>query len=164
MARRRRGREATSCSPCWASSATGSTNRGAVGRSIFRSGAHCVDLVRRMLVKNDMHVAVGGKLTLDGVEEGDEFQVPVALHVLPDHRALESIQGRELGGGAIALVVVGPGCRMPFSSSEAAPGCAPAPGSATSRPLTARSHVPAGSRKARQCRAACPRMPDRSRP
>ena len=81
---------------------------------LVKLGAHCVGLVRRMVVKNDMHVAVPGRLTLDGVEEGDEFLVPVALHVLPDHRALETIQGREQGGGSVALVVVGPGFRVSF--------------------------------------------------
>ena len=125
-----------------------------------KPGVDRVGLVRRIVVKNDMHVAALGKLTPDGVEEGDEFLVPVALHVLPDHRDLENFQGRKQGGGAVGLVVMGPGA---LSSSEAAPECVPAPGSATSRPPTERSHVPAGSRKARQCRAACPRMPDRSR-
>ena len=80
----------------------------------LKPGANRVGLVRGIVVKNDMNVPVCGELPFDGVEEGDEFLMPVALHVLPDHRAVENIQGRKQGGGAVALVIVGPGLGCPF--------------------------------------------------
>ena len=38
---------------------------------------------------------VGGHLALDAVEEADELLVAVALHVLPDDRAIQHIEGGE---------------------------------------------------------------------
>jgi hypothetical protein len=34
-------------------------------------------------------------LALDGVEEADEFLVPVALHAVADHRAVQYVEGGE---------------------------------------------------------------------
>ena len=49
------------------------------------------------------------QLGLDGVEEADELLVPMALHVAPDHRAVEHVERGEQRRGAVALVVVGHG-------------------------------------------------------
>ncbi len=50
---------------------------------------------------------VGRDLALDGIEEADEFLMPVALHAAPDDLALKDVEGGEQGGRAVALVVVG---------------------------------------------------------
>ena len=52
--------------------------------------------------------------TLDGVEETDEFLMAMALHVLPDHCAVEHLHRTEPGRGPVALVVVGHGSGASF--------------------------------------------------
>jgi hypothetical protein len=51
---------------------------------------------------------------LDAVEEADELLVAVPLHALADHGAVENIQRREQGCGAVADIVVrhGPGAAL----------------------------------------------------
>ena len=64
---------------------------------------------------------------------------------MPDDLAGRHVQGREQGGGAVALVVVGHRAAPGPASSAATAGSGPAPGSGTSRPCTARSPSRAGS-------------------
>ena len=54
-----------------------------------------------------MDQLAGRDVALDRVEEAEELLVPVALHALADHRAVEHVERGEQGGGAVALVVVG---------------------------------------------------------
>ena len=49
-------------------------------------------------------------LPLDRIEELDELLVPVTLFILADDRAVQNIECREQGGGAVALVVM---CHCP---------------------------------------------------
>ena len=48
---------------------------------------------------------------VDHFEEADEFLVPVALHVAPNHGPVEDIQGGEQRRGSTAFVVVGHGAQ-----------------------------------------------------
>ena len=50
---------------------------------------------------------VGSTVTGGAVEELQELLVPAALHALPDHPAVEHVQGGEQGRGAVADGVVG---------------------------------------------------------
>ena len=65
--------------------------------------------VGRVVIQNDVDGLVGRQLGLEGVEEADELLMAVTLHVAPDHRASEDVQGGEQRRGAVALVVVGHG-------------------------------------------------------
>ena len=72
-------------------------------------GAHLRMLVCGVVVEHGVDHPAGGNLALDRVEEANEFLMPMALHVAPDHRAFEDVQRGEQRGGAVALVVVGHG-------------------------------------------------------
>jgi len=69
-----------------------------------------------------MDCLVGRHLTLDGIAKANEFLVPVALHRAPDDLALEDIESRKQGGGAVLLVVVGHGGAAPFLHRQAGLG------------------------------------------
>ena len=62
-----------------------------------------VELVGSVVVEDDMDGIAGRDLAFDGIQEADEFLVPVVLHVAADHRVVEDIECR----GAVPLVVVG---------------------------------------------------------
>jgi hypothetical protein len=53
-----------------------------------------------------MDQPAGRDVTLEAIEKAQEFLVPVALHALPDDRAVEDVECREQGRRAIADVVV----------------------------------------------------------
>ena len=76
---------------------------------------HLGVLVGGVVVEDDVDHLAGRHGALDGVEEADEFLMPVALHAVADHRALEHVEGGEQGRGAVALVVEGHACpALPF--------------------------------------------------
>ena len=52
--------------------------------------------VCRGVVENNMHVAIFGELPGNGIEEVDEFLGPVAVHALPDHCCIASINVKSL--------------------------------------------------------------------
>ena len=64
-------------------------------------------LVGGVVVGDQMDIEVRCDLPVDPVEESDELLVPVLLHALADHPAVEHVERGEQGGGAVALVVVG---------------------------------------------------------
>ena len=69
----------------------------------------CADLgvfVSGVIVEDHMHCLVGRDAGIDGVEEADEFLMAMALHVAADDSAIENIQRREQGRGAVAFVIV----------------------------------------------------------
>ena len=49
-------------------------------------------LVRRVVVEHDVDQLAGGHVALDPVEKADELLVPVSLHALPDHGAVEDVE------------------------------------------------------------------------
>src|SRR5262249_47302948 len=71
-------------------------------------------LVGGIVVDDDMDDLAGRHLGLDGIEEADEFLMPVALHAAADDLALEHVEGGEEGRGAVADVVVGHGAAAPL--------------------------------------------------
>ena len=50
-------------------------------------------LVCGIVVEHRMHQLAGGHLTLDGIQETDEFAVAVALHAAADHSSVEHAEG-----------------------------------------------------------------------
>ena len=66
-------------------------------------------LVGGVIVGDGVDHFAGRNLSLDGVEEPDEFLMPMALHVLADDLALEHVEGGEQSGRAVSFVVVGDG-------------------------------------------------------
>ena len=63
-------------------------------------------LVAGVVVEHDMDQLAGRDVALETVEEANELLVPVALHALPDHRAVEHVHGGEQRRRAVADVVV----------------------------------------------------------
>jgi len=68
--------------------------------------AHLRMLVGGIVVEDGVDHFAGRNLGLDGVQEADEFLMAMALHVAADDGAIENIQRREQGRGAVALVIV----------------------------------------------------------
>ena len=63
--------------------------------------AHLRVLVGGIIVEDHMDGLGLGNLRLDGVEEADELLMAMALHVLPDDRAVEHVESGEQGGRAV---------------------------------------------------------------
>jgi hypothetical protein len=55
-------------------------------------------LMGGVVVENDVNDLVHRDLGVDQVQEADELLVPVALHIAPDDRPVEHVQGGEQGG------------------------------------------------------------------
>ena len=63
-------------------------------------------LVTAIVVEDHMDQPAGRDVALEAVEKAQEFLVPVALHALADHRAVENIEGRKQRGRAITDIIV----------------------------------------------------------
>src|ERR1700704_6706339 len=63
-------------------------------------------LMRPVVVEDDVYDPADRDLGFDGVQEANEFLVPMTLHAAPDDLAVEHIEGGEQGGGAVALIVM----------------------------------------------------------
>ena len=61
-----------------------------------------------------MNGLVRRELGVDHVQEADELLMPVALHVAPDDRPVEHVQGGKQSGRSIAFIVVGHGAETPL--------------------------------------------------
>ena len=55
---------------------------------------------------NEMQVEIGQRPFVDGLEEAEELAMPVARHAFADDGAVEHVESREQGRGAVALVVM----------------------------------------------------------
>ena len=75
----------------------------------IKPAPHLLVLVGGVVVEDDVDQLAGRDVALEGVEEADEFLMPMALHIPSEHRAGEDIERGEQRGGAVALVVVGQG-------------------------------------------------------
>src|SRR4051794_26915569 len=64
-------------------------------------------LVAGVVVEHDVDDLTSRDVAFEAVEEPQELLVPVALHALAGHRAVQDIERGEQGGGAVADVVVG---------------------------------------------------------
>ena len=78
---------------------------GVVGEPLLDLGVH----VGAVIVKDDMDDLARGDSPLDGIEEFDEFLMPVPFHAPPQHGAVQNVKRGEQGGGAVALVIMGHG-------------------------------------------------------
>ena len=72
-------------------------------------GADLVLLVCGVVVEDHVDGLVGRHLALDAVEEADELLMAVALHVLPDDRAIEHVERGEERRRAVPFVIMGHG-------------------------------------------------------
>ena len=59
-----------------------------------------------IVVEDSVGDLASGNHSLNRVQEADELLMPVALHVLSDHRAVENVKRREQRGRAVARVVM----------------------------------------------------------
>ena len=71
-------------------------------------------LMGSVVVEDDVDSLVRRNLCIDHVQEADELLVPMALHVAPDDRPVEHIQGGEQRGRSVAFVVMGHGSEAPL--------------------------------------------------
>src|SRR4029077_12290137 len=70
---------------------------------------HLGMLVGGIVIEHRMDQLAGWHLTLDGIQETDEFAVAEALHATTDHPSVEQAEGGEQSGGAMPFVLVGHG-------------------------------------------------------
>jgi hypothetical protein len=59
-----------------------------------------------IIVDDEMQVEIGRRPFVDGLEEAEELAMPVARHACADDGAVEHVESREQGRGAVALVVM----------------------------------------------------------
>ena len=71
-------------------------------------------LMGGVVVEDDVDGLVRRDLGVDHVQEADELLMPVALHVAPDDRPVEHVQGGKQSGRSIAFIVVGHGAETPL--------------------------------------------------
>src|SRR5215469_9969545 len=72
-------------------------------------GRHFGMLVGGIVVEDNVDQLAGRDLALDGIEEADEFAMPVALHAATNDGAVEHTERGEQRRGAMPLVVMGHG-------------------------------------------------------
>ena len=72
-----------------------------------------------VVVEDDVDGFFRRNLGIDHVQKAEEFLVPVALHIAPDHRPVEYIQSGEECRCSVAFVVVGHGAQTPFLHRQA---------------------------------------------
>ena len=70
-------------------------------------GADLGMLVGGIVVEDGMDQLARRPGGLDPVEEADELLMAVPRHALADHGAVEDVEGREQGGGAVAEIIMG---------------------------------------------------------
>ncbi len=82
-------------------------------------GADLWLLMGGIVVENDVDGLVLRQLRLDGVEKADELLMAMTLHVAANHLAVEDVESRKQGGGAVALVIMGHRAAAPFLDGQA---------------------------------------------
>src|ERR1700741_5553598 len=75
-------------------------------RMARQPGQHFRMFVGGIVVEDDVDRLVGSNPALDSVEKADEFDMAGALPAAADDGAVERAECRELGGGAVPLVVM----------------------------------------------------------
>ena len=70
-------------------------------------GADLGVLVGAIVVEDHVDQLAGRHRRLDRIEEADELLVPVALHAAAEHGAVEHVECREQGRGAVPEIIVG---------------------------------------------------------
>ena len=69
--------------------------------ALYRGG-----LVGGIIIDDQMQVEIGQRPLVDGLEKAEELAMPVAGHAFADDGAVEHVERREQGRGAVALVVM----------------------------------------------------------
>ena len=59
-----------------------------------------------IIIDDQMQVEIGQRPLVDGLEKAEELAMPVAGHAFADDGAVEYVERREQGRGAVALVVM----------------------------------------------------------
>jgi hypothetical protein len=67
-----------------------------------------------VIVNDQMEIEISWGLIIDQLEKTQKFSMPMARHTSPDNRAIQHVQRRKQGRGAISLVVVGHGAGTPL--------------------------------------------------
>ncbi len=62
--------------------------------------------VRPIVVDDEVQIQIERRLDVDELEKPNKFLMPVARHAVADDLAVEHAEGREKGGGSVALVIV----------------------------------------------------------
>ena len=83
-------------------------------RMQFDPALHGWRLVSSVVVNDEMEIETGRGLLVDQFEKAQELAVSMPRHAGPDDGAVQHVQSREQGGGAVALVVVGHGAGTPL--------------------------------------------------
>jgi len=76
-------------------------------RMASQPSQHFGMFMRGVVVEHRVDQLAGRDLARDNVEKADEFDMAVALHAAPDHRAVEHAERGEQGSGAVPLIIVG---------------------------------------------------------
>jgi hypothetical protein len=76
-------------------------------RMAAQPGFHAGMFVSPIVVHDQMQIEAGRNLGVDCLEEPKKFLMPMAGHAVADDLAVEHAEGREQGGRAVPLVVVG---------------------------------------------------------
>ena len=85
--------------------------------ALYRRG-----LMGGIVVDDEMEIETGGGLLVDQFEKAQELAMSMARHASPDDLAVQHVQRREQGGGAVALVVVGHGAGAPLLHGQSGLG------------------------------------------
>ena len=131
-------------------------SRGSLGKVCSRQVRHgCIGcrirpspVVGRVVVHDNVDLEVGRHAGRDVIQELAELRAAVAPATLSDDLACGDVKGCEQRGGA---------ARPGRAAAAAAVGCDPGPEPATFRPRKEPWRAAAGPRRARRCRASCPR-------
>ena len=75
-----------------------------------------------IVVDDQMQVEIGRGLMIDQFEKAQELSMPMARQASSNDCAIQHIQRREQGGGAVSLVVVGHGAGAPLLHGQAGLG------------------------------------------
>jgi hypothetical protein len=67
---------------------------------------HLGMLLRRVVIHDEMHFPIGGRLRVDEPQEAQPFLVPMLAHTGSDHLPVQGVEGRKQRRRAISFVVV----------------------------------------------------------
>ena len=83
-------------------------------RMRFNPALHGGRLVSGVVVNDEMEIEVGRGPLVDQFEKAQELAMSMPRHAGADDSAVQHVQCREQGGGAVALVVMGHGTGTPL--------------------------------------------------
>lgn len=87
-----------------------------------------------IIVDNEMEIEAGRGRLIDQSEKVQEVAMPMARHARPNNCAVQHVQRREQGGGAVTLVILGHGAGTPLLYGQSRLGAVEGLDLALSRP------------------------------